>query len=110
MRDYVLDQPGAREFVDAYGWANFFTGTALIGVPVLLLVWLVGGYIVIRWPEQKDGAGRIVANAGNSVGVLVAFSSYLWLFYTPIMELANSSRMVTRAVHRWSADGSTASC
>ena len=28
------------EFVDAYGWANFFTGTALIGVPVLLLVWL----------------------------------------------------------------------
>lgn len=30
------------EFVDAYGWAAFFTGTALIGVPVLLLVWLVG--------------------------------------------------------------------
>jgi PAT family beta-lactamase induction signal transducer AmpG len=30
------------EFVDAWGWANFFTGTALIGIPVLLLVWLVG--------------------------------------------------------------------
>ncbi len=30
------------EFVDAWGWANFFTGTALIGMPVLLLVWLVG--------------------------------------------------------------------
>jgi PAT family beta-lactamase induction signal transducer AmpG len=30
------------EFVDAWGWANFFTGTALIGLPVLLLVWLVG--------------------------------------------------------------------
>lgn len=30
------------EFVDAWGWANFFTGTALIGVPVLVLVWLVG--------------------------------------------------------------------
>ena len=29
------------EFVDAYGWANFFTGTALIGLPVLVLVWLV---------------------------------------------------------------------
>ncbi|MDO9221097.1 MAG: MFS transporter, partial [Thiobacillus sp.] len=29
------------EFVDAWGWANFFTGTALIGLPVLLLVWLV---------------------------------------------------------------------
>lgn len=28
------------EFVDAFGWANFFTGTALIGAPVLFLVWL----------------------------------------------------------------------
>lgn len=30
------------EFVDAYGWASFFTGTAAIGIPVLVLVWLVG--------------------------------------------------------------------
>ena len=30
------------QFVDAYGWANFFTGTALLGIPVLLLVWLAG--------------------------------------------------------------------
>ena len=30
------------EFVDAYGYAAFFTGTALLGVPVLLLVWRVG--------------------------------------------------------------------
>lgn len=30
------------EFVDAYGYAMFFTGTALLGVPVLLLVWQVG--------------------------------------------------------------------
>lgn len=29
------------EFVDAYGWASFFAGTALAGVPVLVLVWLV---------------------------------------------------------------------
>ncbi len=28
------------EFVDAYGWASFFTGTAMIGAPVLVLVWL----------------------------------------------------------------------
>jgi PAT family beta-lactamase induction signal transducer AmpG len=26
------------EFVDAYGWGNFFTATALLGLPVLLLV------------------------------------------------------------------------
>ncbi|BBL34409.1 protein AmpG [Nitrosomonas stercoris] len=30
------------EFVDAYGYAAFFTGTALLGVPVLVLVWKVG--------------------------------------------------------------------
>lgn len=30
------------DFVDAYGYASFFTGTALLGLPVLLLVWLAG--------------------------------------------------------------------
>jgi PAT family beta-lactamase induction signal transducer AmpG len=29
-------------FVDTYGYANFFTGTALLGLPVLILVWLAG--------------------------------------------------------------------
>jgi PAT family beta-lactamase induction signal transducer AmpG len=27
-------------YVDAYGYANFFIGTALLGVPVILLLWL----------------------------------------------------------------------
>src|SRR5690606_40880453 len=30
------------DFVDAYGYASFFTGTALLGIPVLALVWLAG--------------------------------------------------------------------
>lgn len=29
-------------FVDTYGYINFFTGTALLGLPVLILVWLAG--------------------------------------------------------------------
>jgi MFS transporter, PAT family, beta-lactamase induction signal transducer AmpG len=29
-------------FVDAYGYVPFFYGTALLGIPVLLLVWLAG--------------------------------------------------------------------
>ena len=29
-------------FVDAHGYATFFVGTALLGMPVLLLVWLAG--------------------------------------------------------------------
>ena len=28
------------DFVNAYGYAQFFTSTALLGLPVLLLVWL----------------------------------------------------------------------
>ena len=28
------------KYVDAFGYGNFFTGTALLGVPVLVLVWL----------------------------------------------------------------------
>ncbi len=51
-----------------------------------LLVWIVGGWIIIRnWSE------------GITLGVLVAFTSFVWQFYQPIMELANSNRMVTRA-------------
>lgn len=30
------------QFVDAYGYALFFSGTALLGLPVLILVWMVG--------------------------------------------------------------------
>lgn len=29
-------------FVDTYGYASFFAGTALLGLPVLVLVWLAG--------------------------------------------------------------------
>ena len=51
------------------------------------LVWVIGGYMVIRHPGEKR----------YSLGVLVMFTQYLMQFYGPIMELANSSRMVTRA-------------
>lgn len=62
-----------------------------------LLIWIVGGYIVIRNPEVKDASGNIIANPGNTVGMLVAFTQFVWRFYQPIMELANSNRMITRA-------------
>jgi ATP-binding cassette subfamily B protein len=51
-----------------------------------LLVLLVGGYMVIYHPSPQ-----------NSIGVLMMFLTLTWQFYTPIMELANSNRMVTRA-------------
>jgi len=30
-------------YVDAYGYANFFTATALLGLPVIVLLWFVAG-------------------------------------------------------------------
>lgn len=42
------------EFVDAYGWEGFFTATALLGVPVLLLVWLVGRHAKAISRQQSE--------------------------------------------------------
>ncbi|MCC6421932.1 MAG: ABC transporter ATP-binding protein [Phycisphaerales bacterium] len=51
-----------------------------------MFVWIVGGWWLIHYPGDD-----------NTLGTLVAFNFYLWLFYQPLMELANSNRMVTRA-------------
>ncbi len=50
------------------------------------LVWVVGGWLVIRQPSDQ-----------NSLGTLFMFNAFVTSFYEPIMELANSNRMVTRA-------------
>jgi ATP-binding cassette subfamily B protein len=52
-----------------------------------VLVWLVGGLLVIR---HRD-------TAPYTLGTLIAFTQFLRRFYQPIMELVNSNRMVTRA-------------
>jgi len=36
--------------VDAFGYPQFFTMTALLGVPVLLLVWLASRVKIVRSP------------------------------------------------------------
>ena len=52
-----------------------------------VLVWLVGGYLVINHGDVKP----------YTVGTLIAFAGYISMFYGPINELVNSNRMVTRA-------------
>lgn len=37
-------------YVDAFGYANFFTATALLGLPVLLLVWLASRVTAVAPP------------------------------------------------------------
>lgn len=48
-----------------------------------LLVWIVGGYWVVK--------GRLTA------GTLVAFNGYMWMFYGPIHMIAHMDRMFNRA-------------
>jgi ATP-binding cassette subfamily B protein len=52
-----------------------------------LLVWVAGGYMHIQNPDSAEW----------SIGTLTAFSVSLWMFYGPVMQLANSGRMVSRA-------------
>ena len=40
-------------YVDSFGYANFFSATALLGLPVLLLVWLAGRG-GLRTPERPN--------------------------------------------------------
>jgi len=39
------------DFVDAYGYASFFTCTAVLGFPVLILVWAAGR---IKFEERES--------------------------------------------------------
>ena len=50
------------------------------------LVWFVGGWLIIRHPSPQ-----------NTFGTLFMFNAFVTMFYEPIMELASSNRMVTRA-------------
>ncbi len=40
------------KYVDVYGYANFFTSTALLGVPVLVLVWLASRVKLVDGARQ----------------------------------------------------------
>ena len=50
------------------------------------LVWFVGGWLIIRHPSPN-----------NTFGTLFMFNAFVTMFYEPIIELASSNRMVTRA-------------
>jgi MFS transporter, PAT family, beta-lactamase induction signal transducer AmpG len=53
------------KYVDAFGYINFFNATALLGVPVLLLVWLASR---IQTPENvPENAPNMSLSSENSV-------------------------------------------
>ena len=51
-----------------------------------LMVMVVGGYLIVAHPSPR-----------NTMGTLTMFLGYVMQFYGPITEIAQSSRMVTRA-------------
>jgi ATP-binding cassette subfamily B protein len=53
------------------------------------LVWIAGGYMAIH--HGTPGSAK------DAVDTLIVFTGFVAQFYSPIMELANSNRMVTRA-------------
>lgn len=68
-------------------WSRF---VPLVGATMQLggvIVWVVGGVVVLRH----------FGDTSFTLGTLIAFVGFLHQFYPPIMELANSNRMVTRA-------------
>ncbi len=68
----------------------------------VLIIWLLGGWWVIR---DYDKVGAILAQnpkatipAGMmSIGKLMAFLAYMWMFYRPIHMIAHMDRMFNRA-------------
>ena len=46
------------KYVDAFGYSHFFTATALLGVPVLLLVWLAGRVKTVNASETAQNEGK----------------------------------------------------
>jgi ATP-binding cassette subfamily B protein len=58
-----------------------------------LLVWIVGGWWVVR----DALAGRTPAEGAITAGTLLACVSYMWMFYGPIHMFAHMDRMFNRA-------------
>ncbi len=75
-----------KELEIHYLWTTLQPLVSLLMRVGTLLVWLVGGYMVIRQPGSDV-----------TIGMLTMFIAYVAQFYGPIMELANSNRMITRA-------------
>ncbi|MBX2810533.1 MAG: ABC transporter ATP-binding protein/permease [Myxococcales bacterium] len=56
-----------------------------------LSIWLVGGYAVIRFGDANPSRPL-------TLGVVTAFTSYLWQFYGPVIRLTQSYRRVAEAI------------
>ncbi|MDB5354853.1 MAG: transporter ATP-binding protein [Phycisphaerales bacterium] len=85
--DAHSDQYAEKEIAVHRVWAAFGPSISAAMRLGAVGVWVLGGALVIRHH----------GSAPHTLGMLVTFTSFVWQFYGPVLELANSNRMVTRA-------------
>ena len=72
-------------------WTAFGPVMQLCSQIGVLVIWLLGGWWVVRDYPPTPGSGAM------TVGTLMAFQAYMMMFYRPIHSIAHMDRMFTRA-------------
>jgi ATP-binding cassette subfamily B protein len=70
-------------------WSIFHPAMHLLIMSGAVLVWLVGGRLILRGMDMPGGM---------SVGDVVAYSGYLMMFYRPVFMLTRMSDYITNAL------------
>lgn len=72
-------------------WSKFWPTVSMLMHICSIIVWIIGAPQVILY-VQTDGV------KGLPLGVFIAFTSYLWIFWHPIQQLGIQSRSVNRVI------------
>ncbi len=70
-------------------WTRFWPMVVMLMHTCSLIVWVVGAPRVIRY-IMTDGA------EGMPLGLFLAFTGYMWMFWAPVQHLGMMSRMINR--------------
>jgi ATP-binding cassette subfamily B protein len=72
-------------------WSRFWPTVAMLMHLCTLIVWVVGAPRVLLY-MQTGGA------EGLPLGVFIAFTGYMWMFWGPVQQLGMHSRSINRVV------------
>jgi len=70
-------------------WTRFWPTVVMLMHVCSLIVWAVGAPRVLRY-AQTNGA------EGMPLGVFIAFTGYMWMFWAPVQHLGMMSRTINR--------------
>ena len=75
-------------------WTMFGPIMGMASQVGFIIIWSVGGYWAI---QDLPAAGQQAAQGAMTVGTLLAFQGYMWMFYGPVHQVAHMSRQFNRA-------------